>query len=53
MNPRAVQDAEIAAWVGLDWADEEHALCLQVSGASSRESSILKQTPQALHAWVA
>jgi transposase len=53
MNPRAVQDAEIAAWVGLDWADEEHALCLEVSGSSSRESSILKQTPQALHAWVA
>jgi transposase len=53
MNPRTVQDAEIAAWVGLDWADKEHALCLEVSGSSSRESSILQQTPQALHAWVA
>jgi hypothetical protein len=53
MNPQFVQETEIAAGVGLDWADQTHALCLQVRGSSSRESFTVAQTPEALHEWVA
>lgn len=46
------QNVEIAAFIGLDWADEQHAVCLQDAGASRRESSTLDQTPEALQAWI-
>jgi transposase len=51
MNPSSLQDCDIAAWVGLDWADQIHAVCLQVNGASSQEHFTLLQTPEALHTW--
>jgi len=41
------------AWIGLDWADETHAVCLQATGSADLESSALKQTPEALQLWVA
>jgi transposase len=43
----------IVAWIGLDWADETHAVCLQAAGSADLESSALKQTPEALQLWVA
>lgn len=42
----------IVAWVGLDWADRQHAVCLQATGSSPIESLVLEQTPEALQAWV-
>lgn len=46
------QNVEIAAFVGLDWADQQHAVCLQEAENSSRETSMLDQTPEGLQAWV-
>ncbi len=43
----------IVAWVGLDWADQAHAVCLQEAGASPVEHSELQHTPEALQLWVA
>ena len=43
----------LVAWVGLDWADQAHAVCLQVTGSSDVERSELKHTPEALQLWVA
>lgn len=43
----------IVAWIGLDWADETHAVCLQAAGSAELEPSALKQTPEALQLWVA
>jgi hypothetical protein len=40
-----------AAFVGLDWADTSHAVCLQVAGADTRASSVLAHTPEAIGAW--
>ena len=31
----------IVAWIGLDWADETHAVCLQAAGSADLESSAL------------
>jgi len=41
-----------AAFVGIDWADAKHALCLQAAGSTTREASSLDHTPEAIDAWV-
>ncbi len=51
MNDR--QDFELAACVGIDWADQQHVICLQSTGSEKTESRELEQKPDALHDWVA
>src|SRR5262245_17130251 len=41
-----------AAFVGLDWADAKHDLCLQAAGTAKRECLQLAHTPEAIDAWV-
>jgi transposase len=41
-----------AAFVGLDWADTKHDVCLQAAGSAKRENCILEHTPEAIEAWV-
>jgi transposase len=43
--------ASYAAFVGLDWGDEEHALSLCAANSSTFERATLKQTPEALADW--
>src|SRR5271157_3893629 len=42
-----------AAFVGIDWADREHAWCLQVAGQSQKQTGTLEQKPEAISSWVA
>jgi hypothetical protein len=42
---------EFAAFIGIDWADATHAVCLQVAGSDTRESSVLAHMPEAIGAW--
>lgn len=42
---------KLVAFVGIDWADEEHAVCLQVTGNSDMETCVLSQKPEALVEW--
>lgn len=44
---------EVAAWVGLDWADQCHEIRLQAAGSPCAESFTVEQKPEALHAWIA
>src|SRR5262247_1119850 len=41
-----------AAFVGLDWADAKHAICLQAAGNVQREFLSLEHRPEAVHTWV-
>src|SRR5499426_4315359 len=41
-----------AAFVGLDWADAKHAICLQAAGTVQREFLSLEHRPEAVHTWV-
>src|SRR6266849_10093409 len=43
---------EFAAFIGLDWADSKHDVCLQAAGSAKREYCILEHTPEAIDAWV-
>ncbi len=45
------ESASFAACVGIDWADRQHALAMQVSDDTDIEHSLLPQTPEALERW--
>lgn len=42
---------EFAALIGLDWASQEHTLCLYDCATGQRETSTLKHTPEAIAHW--
>lgn len=44
-------DAEFAAFVGIDWADARHDICLQEAGREEREFAILPHRADAIEAW--
>jgi transposase len=46
-------ELELAACVGLDWADRQHLICLQATHSPQLESKQLDQKPDALHEWIA
>jgi transposase len=48
-QPAAKPDREFAAFVGIDWADEEHAVCVLDGQRLRRE--VLPHTPEAIAAW--
>ena len=41
-----------AAFIGIDWADATHDICLQAAGSAKRECCQLEHTPEAIDAWV-
>ena len=41
-----------AAFIGIDWADTKHDVCLQAAGSEKRESFMLEHTPETIDAWV-
>jgi transposase len=41
-----------AAFIGIDWADAKHDICLQAAGTAKRECFQLEHTPEAIDAWV-
>jgi Transposase len=43
---------EFAAFVGIDWADAQHNICLQAAGSQTREFSVLEHQPDTLEEWV-
>jgi transposase len=51
MKSEQAEQIEFAAFVGLDWADQEHAVCLQESDSAKVETSVLKQTARSLGEW--
>jgi transposase len=48
--PRLPEE-EFAAFIGIDWADAKHDVCLQAVGSDTREFSRLAHTPEAIDAW--
>jgi transposase len=43
---------EFAAFVGIDWADAKHHVCLQAAGSQKREFSVLAHQPDTIDEWV-
>src|SRR5262245_6112834 len=49
MQPQASEAC--AAFVGLDWADAQHDVCLQAAGTAHREFLHLEHSPEEMKAW--
>ena len=45
-------EPQFAAFVGIDWADQKHAWCLQAVGSTQRESGELEHKVETVEAWV-
>jgi len=43
--------AHFAAFIGLDWSDQKHDVCLVDSSTREQELSVIKQQPEALNEW--
>jgi transposase len=49
MEPEKI---DYAAWIGMDWGSDKHAICLQPAQCSAAmEHCTLEQKPEALHGW--
>src|SRR4026208_789594 len=42
---------DYAAWIGVDWGSEKHAIVMQAANSSGVEQCVIKQTPEALQDW--
>jgi transposase len=45
-------EPQFAAFIGIDWADREHQVCLRAAGSSENEQSKLPQKSEAILEWV-
>jgi transposase len=46
-------EIEFAAYIGMDWADQQHDICLQEAGSQQLEVRQIEQKPETLITWVA
>ena len=42
---------EFAAFIGIDWADRKHDVCISVPGSAKLERLVLEHRPAAIRAW--
>lgn len=47
----APSGSPFAAFIGIDWADVKHDICLQTAGSDQREVTTLMHRPQDIDAW--
>jgi len=46
-------ESPIVAYVGLDWADQQHVVCWRAANSTQLHSAVVRQQPEPLRAWVA
>src|SRR5687767_9061865 len=44
-------DQSYAAFVGIDWADQKHDVCLKAAGSEEYEHSLMMHRPEAVERW--
>ena len=44
-------DPDFGAFIGIDWANKKHDVCLQVAGSAKVEHRVIKHTPEAIEEW--
>jgi transposase len=53
MTNSQTSELEFAAYIGIDWADQKHDICLQEAGSQQVEMTQIEQKPETLTTWVA
>src|SRR5262245_63493266 len=52
MTQSEIKSIEFAAYIGIDWADQKHDICLQEVGSKQIESLRLDHKPDSISKWV-
>jgi transposase len=52
MTHSEIKSAEFAAYIGIDWADQKHDICLQEAGSNRIESLQIDHKPDSISNWV-
>ncbi|CAH0322419.1 IS110 family transposase [Pseudomonas mediterranea] len=42
---------KFTAYIGIDWADTKHDVCLQIAGQAQRSFSVIRHSPEAIDQW--
>ena len=45
-------EAEVAAYIGIDWSDKKHDICIYDNALKTQEFLILENRPEVMHEWV-
>ena len=45
------QEPDFAAFVGIDWSDKKHDICIRVPGQANPERAVIEHRPEAIQAW--
>ncbi len=54
MTPSSVSmENPMVAYVGLDWADQQHVMCWRAADSTQAHTAVVRQSPEELQAWVA
>lgn len=46
------QGPEVVAYMGIDWADQQHVICLQAADSDQQETFVIEQKPEAIQEWI-
>ena len=46
------QEKTFAAWIGIDWADRQHVVCIREAGTDQVEIRTLEHKPAAIRQWL-
>jgi transposase len=52
MTLSEIKSTEFAAYIGIDWADQKHDICLQEAGSNQIEALQLDHKPESISNWV-
>lgn len=47
-----MKENEFVAFIGIDWSDKKHDICLLESGKNKKEYSVIKHKPELIDDWV-
>ena len=50
-TPGSTSHDRFAAFLGLDWSDGKHDICLQLAGSDKREALVLEHRPEPIDEW--
>jgi len=51
-NKQEDEGEDLAALIGMDWADQKHDVCLWACDSDKSESSVIKHLPETLREWI-
>jgi hypothetical protein len=43
---------KFSVYIGIDWANDKHDVCVQVANSSARKFEVIKHSPKAINEWI-